>query len=469
MRKQLYVAPMVSAFTLAMAACSSGGGGGGGTPIPDPDFVSCQGSQCTLQGVIDENYTLTADREWTLRGFVRVGRGNESLDTSAAIAQAKADGVTLTIDAGTHVRAERLASLAVTRGSKINAVGRADAPITFSSAEDDDFAGEGEWGGIILQGFSRQFGKGDTGACDSSGQLCNVPGEGGPDVGFYGGSDVGDSSGTMRYVRMAEGGVAFDANNEINGLTLQGVGHGTTLEYIQVQGNQDDAVEWFGGTVNARYLVLTGNDDDDIDYDEGYRGNIQFVIAQKDPNKAAPTGGNDPRGIEANSGGSDFVSTTEAKIANLTLISGPISNSPNSAQPGALLRGAVKTDLINTAIKGYNGGCIRIQDAPSVNAVVNLVNVFGDCGGNYYFDARQADSSNVASAERGVSFDAACAITNGDAVLAAPVSVTAVNNGSGFQFTSTNYVGAVQPGTAANQAWWAGWTFPGTVTCNTAP
>ena len=77
-------------------------------------------------------------------------------------------------------------------------------------------------------------------------------------------------------------------NNEVNGLTLQGVGHGTTIEYIQVHSNLDDGIEWFGGTVNVRYAVLTNNDDDDIDFDEGYKGNIQYAIVRKDPNKVGP-------------------------------------------------------------------------------------------------------------------------------------------------------------------------------------
>ena len=99
--------------------------------------------------------------------------------------------------------------------------------------------------------------RGGTGPCFGTGTVCNVAGEGGTVVGNYGGNDPADNSGMLRYVRIAEGGLVAGPNNEINGLTLQGVGHGTSIEYIQVHGNLDDGIEWFGGTVNVRYAVLT--------------------------------------------------------------------------------------------------------------------------------------------------------------------------------------------------------------------
>ena len=109
-------------------------------------------------------------------------------------------------------------------------------------------------------------------------------GEGGDFVQEYGGNLPADDSGIIRYVRIAEGGLIAGPNNEINGLTLQGVGYGTLIDYIQVQGNQDDGIEWFGGTANVKHAVLTNNDDDDIDFDEGYQGNIQYALMIKNPN-----------------------------------------------------------------------------------------------------------------------------------------------------------------------------------------
>ncbi len=265
-------------------------------PVQPADFVSCNADNtaCTISGLIDEDYTLVAGVEWRLDGEVLVGEGNRSVATDADVQAVRDAGVTLTIRPGVHVRAFSTGSLLVTRGSKLEAVGSPAAPITFSSLGDDNFDGEGEWGGVVIQGFAPQYGQGGTGACFGSGTVCNVQGEGGTVVGLYGGNDPADDSGSLRYVRIAEGGLVAGPNNEINGLTLQGVGYGTRLEYIQVHGNLDDGIEWFGGTANLRYAVLTNNDDDDIDYDEGYRGNMQYVIVRKDPNKPAPTGSNDP-------------------------------------------------------------------------------------------------------------------------------------------------------------------------------
>ena len=123
-------------------------------------------------------------------------------------------------------------------------------------------------------GFCATVRRGWHRACFGDGTVCNVEGEGGTDISVYGGNLADDNSGSLRYVRIAEGGLVAGPNNEINGLTLQGVGYGTVLEFIQVHNNLDDGIEWFGGTASVRYAVLTGNDDDDIDFDEGFQGNI---------------------------------------------------------------------------------------------------------------------------------------------------------------------------------------------------
>jgi hypothetical protein len=289
-------------------------------------------------------------------------------------------------------------------------------------------------------------------------------------VGNYGGNDPADNSGMLRYVRIAEGGLVAGPNNEINGLTLQGVGHGTTIEYVQVHGNLDDGIEWFGGTVNVRYVVLTNNDDDDLDYDEGYKGNIQYAILRKNPNKSAPTGSNDPRGIEANSSDDEFVPETEAVIANVLVLGSAVNNAEDSSsgsQPGMRLRGALTTAIYNTAVRDFNTGCIRIDDADVngddsliIESDVTLVNVLGECADGFY-DKRDADSQ-VNSGESSVTVDGAYALVDAAANVSAP-SITAVDNGSGFVFDETNYVGAVEPGTSADDAWWAGWTIEGSL------
>ncbi len=469
---------LLGGATLALAGCGGGGGGNGGgdptpTPTPTPSasvcdetFVTCSGTTATLSGLVNKDLTLESSFNWVLSGFVTVGQGNVEITSNAQAAAIKADGVTLTIPAGTDIKATDDGVLLITRGSKIMAEGTAQAPITFSSL-DEGFDGLGEWGGLVVQGFAPQYGQGGTGVCYQAGNtFCNVDGEGGGNVAKYGGNDPLDNSGVIKYVRIAEGGLVAGPNNEINGLTLQGVGSATVVDYVHVHNNLDDGVEWFGGTVNATHLILTGNDDDDIDFDEGYQGNIQYAIVIKS-NNPAPQGSNDPRAIEANSSDDEYTPETNAAIANVTLIGGAVNNSAGGQQPGMRLRGALTVAIYNSAVKGFDTGCVRIDDADtdgdSTNdqfSMVSLTNVFGDCVDGFY-DKRAADTENGVGAQS-ISFDAAWAINESFANVGA-TSIAAVDNGSGFAFDATSFVGAVAPGTTAANAWWAGWAIPGTL------
>ncbi len=438
--------------------------------LPDetPDFVTCDSGVCTITGDILQDYTLVPSVEWRIDGTVTVGNGNTTTVTNDTEVQALRDaGVTLTINPGVSVGAFDDGKLIITRGSKIMAEGLSYAPITFSSVADADYDGLGEWGGIVIQGFAPQYGAANTGACFGGGTTCNVDGEGGDDIGVYGGNDPADDSGVIRYVRIAEGGLVAGPDNEVNGLTLQGVGHSTVIEYVQVHGNLDDGIEWFGGTANVKYAVLTNNDDDDLDYDEGYQGNIQYVIVRKDPNKATPSGSNDPRGIEANSSDEDYVPQTNAVLSNITLIGSDISDS----NWGMRLRGAVVTAIHNSAIIDFDNGCVRIDDADIdgagagtvvENSDITFNNVIGNCDAGFY-SHETADTEMGTVGPQAFTLDAAWSIVEAIGQLGAPVDVTALDNGSGFEFDSTDFIGAVEPGTAAAEAWWAGWTLPGTM------
>ena len=118
---------------------------------------------------------------------------------------------------------------------------------------------------------------------------------------FYGGTDANDNSGVLRYVRIEFPGIAFTDNNEINGLTCGGVGAATTLEHVQVSYSGDDSFEFFGGTVNAKYLIAYRGWDDDFDTDFGYSGKIQFAVSLRDPEIADQSGSN---GFESDNDGS---------------------------------------------------------------------------------------------------------------------------------------------------------------------
>ncbi|CAD7699375.1 unnamed protein product [Ostreobium quekettii] len=193
-------------------------------------------------------------------------------------------GATLTIEGGTTIKAVEVAegfdapALVIERGAKIMAEGTADDPITFTTADSsldpdaEDFSAEkawGKWGGLIILGSAPlTLAEGDENSVEGLPQ----------GKGLYGGDDPDDNSGVLKYVRVWYGGSVIGENNEINGITFAGVGAGTTVENIEVAYNLDDGIEFFGGTVNAKYLSVLFCGDDAIDTDEGYSGKIQFVF-----------------------------------------------------------------------------------------------------------------------------------------------------------------------------------------------
>ncbi|EAT12070.1 hypothetical protein HF888_04570 [Bermanella marisrubri] len=509
--KKLVMAMAVTGASVALTAC---GGSDDDNNDNDSAFVTCneETKVCTLEGTMTENYTLTKDYEYRLSGLLQVGEGNVDLADAAEMQAVKNAGVTLTIEPGVHVKANSDGVLLVTRGSKLIADGKKSDntidPITFSSRQDDDFDGLGEWGGVVIQGFAPHYGAGNTGFCGgdvavTADVVCNVEGEGGDFIGNFGGGDKADNSGVIRYVRIAEAGKVAGPNNEINGLTLQGVGHGTTVEYVQVHGNQDDGIEWFGGTVNVKYAVLTNNDDDAIDFDEGYMGNIQYaIVLQNQADDARPVGSNDPRGIEANSSDEDYVPQTAATLANISVINGPISGAARDengdyiwvdedgnvvastdpeadylgAEPGVRFRGSVNVDFINSVVAttDHNKGCIRIDSSDhdedsntaKIATPVNLVNVMAsNCGLSDEFPKDDTTKDSVTATglvSEVADFDTAWALTNTAATVTAP-TIEATDNGSNFVFDQTTYIGAVEPGTPAASAWYAGWIIPGSL------
>lgn len=215
------------------------------------------------------NVVWTADNEYILNGLVFVD-----------------PGATLTIEPGTVIKGkpgqgENSSALVVARGGKIFANGTAGQPIIFTAESDDvndlndlPLDARGLWGGVIILG--------SAGLNSEPGE---TPIEGIPTTeprGLYGGSDDADNSGIFRYVSIRHGGTDIGAGNEINGLTMGGVGSGTVIEYVEVYNNKDDGFEWFGGTVNTKYLVSAFNGDDAFDYDEGFRGKGQFWFVIQD-------------------------------------------------------------------------------------------------------------------------------------------------------------------------------------------
>lgn len=188
------------------------------------------------------------------------------------------NNATLTIQPGVIIRSNVAASaLFVTRGSKLNAIGTASQPIIFTSKNDAGQRRRGDWGGIVLLGRGRVNQGTGTNFIEGISQTV--------DTQYGGGSSPinNDNSGTLKYVRIEFAGYVYSPNNELNGLTMGGVGSGTTVDYVQVSYSNDDSFEWFGGSVDCKHLVALNGLDDDFDTDFGYNGRVQFGLSIKDP------------------------------------------------------------------------------------------------------------------------------------------------------------------------------------------
>lgn len=211
--------------------------------------------------------TWTADQEYNISGFTFVN-----------------DGQTLTIEPGTIIHFAKgqglqASALIVARGGKIIAQGTADKPIIFTS-EDDNLNGsvpikeDGLWGGLII------LGNAPMNTISSEGHIEGIPIS--EPRGIYGGNNESDNSGILRYVSIRHAGSILGQANEINGLTLGGVGSGTSIDFIEVISSADDGIECFGGTVNLKHIATAFCEDDNIDTDDGYRGNMQFIFSLQD-------------------------------------------------------------------------------------------------------------------------------------------------------------------------------------------
>jgi PKD repeat protein len=320
----------------------------------------------TISGNITSSYTFHNDTIYILDGFVFVK-----------------NNATLTVEPGTIVKGikESRSTLIITMGAKIIADGTKSQPIVFTSNEATGNRAPGDWGGIIILGRNIINRQADCTTCPGvavaatldgnqnaiEGDIDNANGDG-----LYGGTLTNDNSGILRYVRVEFAGVVITPGNEINSITLGAVGSETILEYIQVTQGNDDAFEWFGGNVNAKYLIATGTVDDDFDSDFGYNGKVQFAIAQRDSFNFDT--GNNPttNSFESdNDGGPTFANPrTRPIFSNVTLV-GPAANGPledqGSFQNGARIRRNSQLSLFNSIVIGYPTG-ILLDGTGSTNS-----------------------------------------------------------------------------------------------------
>lgn len=291
----------------------------------------------TIQGEISVSRTLTNDRVWILKGYVKV-----------------TNNATLTIQEGTVIKSDinEKGALIVTRGSKLMAVGTVDKPIVFTSGKPAGARGPGDWGGIVI------LGNAPTNKVEP--QI-----EGGINE-RYGGNNPTDNSGIIKYVRIEYAGIAAFQNSETNSLTLGGVGSGTVVDYVMSSYGNDDAFEIFGGTVNPRHLVAYATADDDFDFDFGYVGTVQYAVALRDPKFVDP--GDAGNGIECDNDGNSSAQTpfTRPVISNMTIV-GP-NNATGTASNhnyGNRWRRATNFVFLNSIILGSQKGGVAFESQPT--------------------------------------------------------------------------------------------------------
>lgn len=388
---------------------------------------------CVLTGTITSNVTLTKNIQWILSGAVFVGGDN-------------AQSATLTINPGTQIFGQSGADyLWIRRGSKIMAEGTPDNPIVMSGPLQQE---PGEWAGLVIAGNAPVNG------CNAGVAVCEIPFEA-ITTEKFGGNNPVDSSGVLKYVQILFAGAQVRPDEELNGLTLNGVGSGTIISYIHVHAGLDDGIEIFGGTAQMKYIVLTDVRDDSLDWTNGWRGRAQFVLIKQ----ASDSG---DRGIEADSNEVSHDSDPRAQplLSNMTII-----GRPGNAVQGILLRRGTGANIWNSVISGGFSSCLRIDGASaytnagaigSLSGELTIENSFVNCTANFSdgdgatfavsdWFSTQSGNQAVNPQLNGYLPAAGSPLTTGGAAV------------SDAFFTAVDYAGAFKD---ADDDWTEEWTFP---------
>jgi hypothetical protein len=320
-------------------------------------------------GVATETTTLNdASGIKNITGTVTLDASKVYLLTSTCVVRS---GGKLIIPAGTVIRGvadltatpKLYALITVERGGMIEVNGTSTNPVVMTSNKAAGSRDRGDWGGLVLcgkavnnQGLDVQLEGFNNVAVDNT-------------LGKFGGTDDADNSGIVKYVRIEFAGLAFEPNKEVNSLTMGSVGSKTEIEGVQCSFGNDDAFEWFGGTVSCKKLIAYKTTDDDFDTDFGYRGAVQFGIAVKDTayfdlSWNATSGASTSETFESDNdaAGSGKLPLTSALFSNITCV-GPIPldktyNDLTATQKGAFRRGArirrnSRLNIVNSVFMGY--------------------------------------------------------------------------------------------------------------------
>lgn len=424
-----------------------------------PDSLPGGARGCVISaGEITESVTLTNDTFWFANGRVYVG----SQDTADG---SDNEGVTLTVEPGTRMiwgaDGNPDAALFVQMGAQLVAEGTSRAPIVMAGPDIADNVADGgqTWGGLIVHG------RAPVNVCSGTGCAENEV-----DSSLYGGDDANDDSGVIKYVRIqnAGGDIDQDPERQYNGAAFHGVGRSTVVEYVQVHDNRDDAFEWFGGTVNGRYLVATNMGDDGLDWVQGWQGRVQHALVVRNPDIGSPAS-EDPRLIEGDglSANNEADPRSTPWIANATFIG-------NGIDDGIVVRRGSGFKLTNSVVDcGGVGNGIELRDAATYDlasgntGLLTVDNVVvGNCDTNL---STRDDNGQITTQEW---FDAGRNNTEDDITLNGVFlpddSVYATGNGIPYLqqdgttplfddfFQSYGYIGAFG---GSNTDWTVGWTL----------
>ncbi len=329
----------------------------------DPQNTSYGTPTVTVTNNITANTTWTSGNIYLLSGQIYV-----------------TNNATLTIQPGTVILGDKAATgagLFITRGAKINAAGTASQPIVFTSNQPAGSRNVGDWGGIILCGKASN---------NNPGGEAYVEGLAPSALTAYGGGtspNDNDNSGVMTYVRIEYSGYVYQPNKEINGLTLGAVGRGTTIHHIQVSFCNDDAYEWFGGTVNCKHLVSFRNLDDDFDTDNGFNGSVQFCVAVRDPQMADNPSVSTSEGFESDNDPSGTTATpqTSAIFSNMTMV-GPLRGNKLATIASGYKRGA--RIRRNSALKIFNSIFLDYVNGVMIDGALSQASALNNYANNKF-------------------------------------------------------------------------------------
>lgn len=427
------------------ARADTGGGGGDdggqadGGPTACPPFS--ERAQVLVSDEIDQDATWTCDNYYVLTDKIFV-----------------VNDATVTVEAGTEVLGDNGGALIITREGRLVTEGTKEEPVVFTSSRNVGERLGGDWAGVVLLGSA---------PINVAGGTNHIEGLDPSDPrSEYGGDDADHDCGHLRYTRIEFAGEEISTGNELNGLTLGACGSDTLVEYVQVHKGLDDGIEAFGGTPKIRNVVLSSNDDESFDWDFGFSGTVQFLVALQHPNS--------DNGIEADNHPSEYDRSPRATptLYNVTFI--------GATKTGWVARHGTWGTIRNAIFMNFDQAAVDVRDSESAAGaemsppellVENSIFFNNGAGGTTHFPAETGASDNddgfdedafFRAAARNNKFDEdpelgdADSLTDPDFVPASssPAADGAATPPSGFD-TSATYIGAFEPG---GEDWTEGWT-----------